>query len=272
MRYIHPVQMHEKFVASGEYHLVLTAPESEASPVRQVEAWAIHEHQDGGWMIRCDRHTPDRLAAPVLLGETLRRADGDLDRIDLRYFTGGRLTVEISYTFEPAYVSIGRRDRQPDGTLSERDYQEIPLPAGYVADGGVFAATRGLTVQQLANRQAQGWTTVPLFLTQLPDEPVNDMSDLANVLTGGLVSSQVRQFEPRTIAIGRQAAEGWLYEQTIIPDALTGTASPTAAWTRRLLVDADGLTLQFPVDFAYAYRLTVLAKRQGLRPESKSSS
>lgn len=47
MRYIHPIGIHEKFVASGTY--------LQTDTDKGLTEWAIHEMPDGAWMIRLDR-------------------------------------------------------------------------------------------------------------------------------------------------------------------------------------------------------------------------
>lgn len=47
MRYIHPIGIHEKFVASGTYF--------HADGDKTITEWSIHEFPDGAWMLRLDR-------------------------------------------------------------------------------------------------------------------------------------------------------------------------------------------------------------------------
>lgn len=131
MRTLHPVQMHETFVASGEYLLYAPGFSTEI-----VERWSIHQLPDATWFVRFDSDwRADR--GDLVLAEALvmpPRAPGDrcrVERIDLERYVAapGKPTTRISahFSFFDAYLNVGYA--QPGAP--ERGYAELSVDAPY---------------------------------------------------------------------------------------------------------------------------------------------
>ena len=132
MRYLHPVTVHEQYVASGTYSLRTDAA---AGPVL-VEEWSIHQQPDGAHFVRVDREDPAKHA--VWLAEGWRSPAGDggqLERYDiLAYRTDQQpvMRLRASYSLFPDLVEVGRTIGD-----SPREYVEL-TPTNYVFDPGSF--------------------------------------------------------------------------------------------------------------------------------------
>jgi hypothetical protein len=117
MRYLHRVQMHEKFIASGTYK----APDA-------LEQWSIHEQPGGTRLVRIDM---EKAPLTLLLEAWVNLTDEGrvVERIDLY----GRSDVEIraTYNFFDDHVQIGR-------TINggERRHDEFAVNPPYI---GTFA-------------------------------------------------------------------------------------------------------------------------------------
>jgi hypothetical protein len=84
MRYIHPVGIHEKFVASGQYQ----------HP--NIITWSIHEMPDGAWMIRLD-HDGRATDGTSLLIEAWRSPiaeGGKIGRFDIWGYGGAQHAIK----------------------------------------------------------------------------------------------------------------------------------------------------------------------------------
>lgn len=134
MRYLHPVQMHEKFVASGEYAIY-----AHGFSTQVAEAWSIHALSQPGepetWFVRVDSDWRNDSGA-LILGEALITPDSGgfkAERIDLERFQSGAgqplARFKENYTFFDEYLQIGYVS--PPAT--ERGYAEQTMPRGTVA-------------------------------------------------------------------------------------------------------------------------------------------
>ncbi len=156
MRYLHPVQTHEQFLASGDYQFF-----KDGRTLEKSEAWAIHRHPDGGRFVRVDVDAR-RAEGPSILLEALYGADGGLIRLDLRYenarFEGGVKTLSASYQFAECALQVGYAMNG-----GSREYAELELPRGALIDIPLLVF-RGATIQALADplRQAEA-IFVPMF-------------------------------------------------------------------------------------------------------------
>ena len=105
MRYLHPVQGHEKFVASGIYQFF-----KEGVELRKTEEWAIHEHPDGERFIRVDADYRMEEGKSILL-EALQTAKGEIVRFDVRYendkFEGGVKNLRATFSLDKDVMQIG---------------------------------------------------------------------------------------------------------------------------------------------------------------------
>lgn len=156
MRYLHPVQAHEQFVASGVYHF-----NKNGRALDKAEAWTIHSHADGERFIRVDMDAR-REEGKSLLAEALLSHSGELARLDLRYendhFAGGIQQLRASYQVVDGRLQVGFNMNG-----GERQYLEVELPAGALFDIPLLIF-RGATIRALARNAAESRSIfVPMF-------------------------------------------------------------------------------------------------------------
>lgn len=116
MRYLHPIAPHERFIASGLYRPLENDPDRAV-----IEIWTIHELPDGERFIRIDYTAPTF----YVLAEVLARADGTVERIDMRHSAtqaaqAGTL-IRTTLVLYDDYIQASRR--VDDG---ESIYDEFP--------------------------------------------------------------------------------------------------------------------------------------------------
>lgn len=132
MRYLHPVQMHEKFVASGEYAIY-----AHGFSTQVAEEWSIHALSQPGegesWFARVDSDWRSDTGA-LILGEALISPDSDrftVERIDLERYQSspGQPLAHFkeSYSFFEEYLQLG----YVTPPAAERHYAEQAIPRGY---------------------------------------------------------------------------------------------------------------------------------------------
>ena len=186
MRYLHPVQSHEKFVASGIYKFFKNGVE-----LRKTEEWTIHEHPDGEKFIRVDADSRFEDGMSVLL-EALQNKEGQVVRFDVNYnnpkFEGGIKTLRATFSIDNDIMQVGF---EMNG--AERDYREIELPKFTIIDIP-FSIFRGPTTVELAR---YGDKPVPMFVP---------MFDFAQLFPGvvQIVESQVERVTEEEIGIGQR--------------------------------------------------------------------
>lgn len=126
MRYLHPVQMHEKFVASGVYSI-----QTDTLPAR-TEQWSIHELPDGSWFIRADCELASQPHDDLLLEALVQTplTAPKIERVDLRYLAnqpGSKTSRTQTLIFFEDYIQVGyTQDNQP------REQIELRLTPGYI--------------------------------------------------------------------------------------------------------------------------------------------
>lgn len=161
MRYLHPVQVHEKFVGCGEYRFV-----KDGRTLDKTEAWAIHEHADGGRFIRVDVDAR-RLEGRLILAEALLGPDGALTRLDVRYenarSTGGIKHLRASYQLAGLTLQVGYNMNG-----AERQYSEVTLPPNVLLDIPLLIF-RGEVIHALAG---QGATARPIYVPMFEHAPL----------------------------------------------------------------------------------------------------
>lgn len=161
MRYLHKVNQHEKFVASGTY---IHYRNGEATKTR--EHWRIHEQPDGAHFIRVDDDWRDDDGSSVLI-EAWRSPfvdGGRIERVDLTAFGSKNAEikqVKATFTANDEFLDIGRTIDSND-----REYFEVRLPDGYILspESLIFA---GFEVAELALRQGESvpvMSYLPTFL------------------------------------------------------------------------------------------------------------
>ncbi len=147
MRYLHPVQAHETFVASGRYHFYKDGQELD-----KTESWVIHEHPDGGRMTRVDVDAR-RGEGKSILVEALENCDGGLERLDIRYenaqFEGGIRDLRASYQLDETLLQVGFNLNR-----AERQYMETDLPIDVLVDIPLLIF-RGRTIQAMSQDGGQ---------------------------------------------------------------------------------------------------------------------
>ena len=210
MRYLHPVQAHERFVASGRYNFY-----KDGEPLQKSESWAVHSHADGEWFIRIDADY-QREEGKSILAEALLDARGRLARLDVHYenahFHGGVRSLRATYQLAADCLQVGY---QLNGAA--RDYREMALPDATRIDVPLLIF-RGWTIAALARcGAAPTWLFVPTF-------------DFAQLLPGALqqvaspveaAGSEALRLGSRTLTARRyryrdRAAMYWLDEHGII--------------------------------------------------------
>ena len=143
MRYLHPVQAHERFVASGCYRF---RKDGQALP--KTESWTIHRHPDGEIFFRADLDAQAEEGKSILL-EALSRVDGELARLDIRYengaFAGGIKQLRATYQFWDEGLQVGF---SLNG--AERQYIEMALPPNTLIDVPLLIF-RGRAIEKLAS-------------------------------------------------------------------------------------------------------------------------
>lgn len=156
MRYLHSVQAHERFLASGTYRF-----SKNGEPLAKSESWVMHAHPDGERFIRVD--TDARLAeGKSILAEALVDRENTIVRFDIRYendrFEGGIKLLRATYQWASERLHIGY---SMNG--DERKYTEVALPAGAIIDIPMLVF-RGGAIRALAERSSgEIFVYVPMF-------------------------------------------------------------------------------------------------------------
>ena len=210
MRYLHPVQAHETFLASGEYQFF-----KDGQALEKREAWTIHSHPDGGRFVRVDLEAR-RSEGRSLLLEALYAADGGLLRLDLRAENaseaGGITELSASYQFSAAGLQVGY---SMNG--SPRQYSELDLPRGALIDIPLLIF-RGATIKTLAEARTRPaaifvpmWDYAQLFPGSLraAGEPVDFAGEDALWLGQ-------RQVAARRYTYRHQASAYWIDRQGVV--------------------------------------------------------
>ncbi|MCY3781094.1 MAG: hypothetical protein OXG78_12345 [Chloroflexi bacterium] len=153
MRYLHPVQAHEVFVAGGEYRFF-----KDGRTLDKTETWVIHEHPDGGRFTRIDVDAR-RSEGKSILVEALQGGDGQFLRLDIRYenaqFEGGIKDLRASYQFAGSTLRVGYNLNG-----AERQYAEVKLLPDALIDIPLLIF-RGSTIETIAE---WGEQDRPLFV------------------------------------------------------------------------------------------------------------
>lgn len=191
MRYLHPVQAHEKFIASGVYTFF-----KDGDALDKTEEWVIHEHPDGERFIRVDADYRREEGKSILL-EALQAKTGEIVRFDVRYendkFEGGVKTLRATFNFD-FDLEVMQIGYELNG--ADRDYREIEMPKYTVIDIPLLIF-RGRTTFELSR---YGDKSVPMFVP---------MFDFAQLFPGvmQLSQSQVAYVTQETVGIGKRQYE-----------------------------------------------------------------
>ena len=156
MRYLHPVQAHARFLASGFYCFF-----RDGARLRKTESWAIHSHPDGDKFVRVDMDAREEEGKSIL-AEALLNSSDSLVRFDIRYenarFEGGVQHLRATYQLADDGMQVGY---SMNG--DERKYIEISIPRGALIDIPLLVF-RGRAITRLAQCCKDGIAVyVPMF-------------------------------------------------------------------------------------------------------------
>jgi len=154
MRYLHPVQAHERFLASGSYRF-----SKNGETLAKAESWTMHLHRDGEKFVRVDVDAR-REEGKSILAEALLNSSNCLVRFDIRYendrFEGGIKHLRATYQLADEGMQIGYNMNG-----DERRYSEVELPADALIDIPLLVF-RGSTIKAMAERSAG---SIPVYAT-----------------------------------------------------------------------------------------------------------
>lgn len=210
MRYLHPVQAHERFYASGRYRFV-----KNGEALAKRESWAIHQHPDGEKFVRVDMDARREDGKSILLEALLDREDA-LVRLDIRYenasFEGG--VKQLGATFQAAdeQLQVGysmNGDR--------RKYVEVELPRGALIDIPLLAF-RGRCISKLA---AGGQNRMPVYVpmfenAQLFPGVLQGVVSPVELVGADMVLLGRREIPARRYRYRDKAVSYWIDEHDII--------------------------------------------------------
>jgi len=242
LRYLHPVTMKEKFVASGTYVHYKDGVETGS-----VEHWSIHEQPDGAQFIRVDDDWRKLDGSSVLL-EAWRSPlvdGGYVERVDISAFGPKKADVKrikATFTVIDGVLEIGR-------TIDEQDREqfEMELPDGYILapESLIFG---GYEASHLAVR---------------PGEPMPVLSYLPTFLNASVAFRPTMYYQSarfiadETLTLGDTTYEARRYAQL----------NPKTGETLILWVDKYDVLLRYTAqDEAYHAILTQYSRRPD--PES----
>ena len=155
MRYLHPVAVHETFVASGVYKFIKDGDE-----LKRTESWTVHEHPDGEQFIRVDEDSRFVDGKSLLL-EALVNTEGQIERFDIRYenpkFENSIKTLRASYTFSDEGLQVGYNVNG-----SERQHETLNVPRDAIFDIPL-CAFRGKTTVQMQSHDSEMALFAPMF-------------------------------------------------------------------------------------------------------------
>ena len=144
MRYLHPVQAHERFLASGCYRF-----SKDGRALAKTESWTMHAHPDGEQFVRVDMDAR-REEGKSILAEALLDRGNRLVRFDVRYendrFDGGIKHLKATYQLAGEGMRIGYNMNG-----GERKYVEVELPDDALIDLPLLVF-RGAAIKALAER------------------------------------------------------------------------------------------------------------------------
>jgi len=192
MRYLHPVQARERFLASGTYRF-----SKNGEPLAKSESWAMHAHPDGERFVRVDADARGAEGKSIL-AEALYDTDNTIVRFDIRYendrFEGGVKTLRATYQRATYQRASERLQIGYSMNGDERTYTEVALPADAIIDIPMLVF-RGGTIRALAERSnGDIFVYVPMF-------------EYAQLCPGVLrqVISQVERLGDDTVFLGNRA-------------------------------------------------------------------
>lgn len=210
MRYLHPVQAHEQFLASGVYRFT-----KDGKALDKTESWAIHQHADGGRFIRVDMDAR-REEGKSILAEALQDSRGKLVRLDIRYendkFEGGVKHLRASYQVMDGRLQVGFNLNG-----AERQYIEVELPAKTQFDIPLLIF-RGETIRAITENVAASQSIfVPMFEhAQLFPGTLQSMGALIDADGDDVLLLGARQISAKRYRYRDRAALYWIDDRGVI--------------------------------------------------------
>ena len=210
MRYLHSVQKHEKFVASGRYRFFRDGQE-----LQKAEAWAIHEHPDGEAFIRIDVDSRLEDGKSILM-EALQNTENEMVRFDIHYdsarFEGGIKTLRVTYSIAEGRMQVGYAMNG-----ANREYLEIDLPASTLIDIPLLIL-RGRTIIEMARFGDKAISMfVPMFEhAQLFPGIIRAVESQVEYISDDLVSIGKLQIETRRYRYADRAASYWIDRHGVV--------------------------------------------------------
>jgi hypothetical protein len=237
MRYMHPVGLHEKFVASGVY-----VHYKDGISTGGMEEWMIHEQPDGAHKIRVDEDGRAHDGGSVLI-EAWRSPDiegGHIERFDIHAFGANGDPIQqllATYTIvDDKFLEAGR-------TIDDhaREQFELTLPEDYIVTPKSLIFT-GYEAYHLALETGDAVPIVSYFPTLMNDYAYKPV---VYNLSGEFIKQDV-------IAVDGVEIEARLYEQVNPVDN-----SKTLVW-----IDGHQTLLKFQTpDGRHSAELTRYARR-----------
>lgn len=210
MRHLHPVQAHERFVASGVYLFA-----KDGRSLEKTESWTIHELGDGSKFLRVDSDARME-EGKSLLAEVLISGEDDIIRFDMRYendqFEGGIRSLSATYNLADRILQVGYRLNG-----AARRYLEREIGPGALLDIPLLIM-RGRTLLALSRCAGKPVSVfVPMFehaqlfpgVARVVESPVTCMG--CDHLTVGK-----RQIAARRFRYVDKAASYWVDEHGIV--------------------------------------------------------
>lgn len=183
MRSLHPISIHEQFLASGEYRYW-----RDDKSLKIVEKWTIHELKGGAFLYRVDEDGRDEDGLSIF-SEALISPENHFERFNVQSFNPKDTELKdfkADYTFNPDYVQIGRRLEKED-----HEYAEFPLIEGaliYIKQ----TLYMGLTISHIEVNGGQAEVFAPQLLA-------SDDSQLQKIL--------VKERDTEIVEIGKRKIE-----------------------------------------------------------------
>lgn len=245
MRRLHAVGLHEKFIASGKYHIANPSAAID-DPNEAVEIWSLHVLPDSSQVLRADQQ---RLNGHFQIIELLRSADGHIQRVDTlaQYLRAdGWIQDRTTYTCFADHVEIGQSLRHSPGGQVERWEAEQPLIEGFEVDAGAMGARGWL----LLTAARQGCASV-LTLPTVADDAACDSGALDAI-------SRVRV---ETLCVRLGAVEPAVLHGRAIPAVEVMYGASSDRYEGQALVDENAIML-LDVTRRRSARLVQYARKQ----------
>ena len=204
MRYLHPVQAHERFLASGIYRFY-----RDGELLRRTESWAIHSHPDGEKFVRVDVDAREEEGKSILV-EALLNSSDSLVRFDIRYendrLEGGIEHLQATYQLADERLQVGF---SMNG--DERKYIEVFVPRPAVIDVPLLVF-RGGAITRLAQRRNDGIAVyVPMFEhAQLFPGVLQNAASTVEYVGEDVVNVGMRPISTRRYRYINKAASYWI--------------------------------------------------------------